>query len=72
MTNQRQCDHGRWPEANAEQQYRKGADPLVHQILTVLTTITPEKRPTVGSRPGSILTFRELRLTSTLLGQLNK
>ena len=22
MTNQRQCDHGRWPEANVGQQYR--------------------------------------------------
>ena len=29
-TNQRQCDHGRWPEANVGQQYRKGLDRLVH------------------------------------------
>ena len=67
-TNQRQCDHGQWPEANVGQQYRKGPDRLVHQILTVPATINPEIRPAVGSRPGSILTFQDLRLTSTLLG----
>ena len=54
-TNQRQCDHGQWPEANIKQQYRKGPDCLVHQILTAPATINPEKRPAVGSRPGSIL-----------------
>ena len=32
-----------WPEANVEQQYRKGPDCLVHQMLTVLATINPEK-----------------------------
>ena len=25
-TNQRQCDHDLWPEANVGQQYRKGQD----------------------------------------------
>ena len=64
-TNQWQCDHGQWPEANVGQQYRKGPDLLVHQILTVPTTINPEKWPAVGSRPGPILTFQDLRLTST-------
>ena len=38
-----QCDHDRWPEANGGQQYQKGSDCLVHQTLTVLTTINPEK-----------------------------
>ena len=66
MTNQRQYDHGRWPEANAGQQYQNRLDCLEHQILTVPTTINPEKRPAVGSRPGSILTLHDLRLTSTL------
>ena len=42
-TNQRQCDHGRWPEAKVRQQYQKGLDRLVHQILSVPTTINPEK-----------------------------
>ena len=32
---------------------------LVHQMLTVPTTINPEQKPAVGSRPGSIFTFRE-------------
>ena len=41
-------------------------------MLTVPATINPEKKPAVGSRPGSILTFQDLRLTSTLLGQLPK
>ena len=68
MTNQRQCDHGQWAEANVGQQYRKGLDRLVHQILTVLETINPEKRIAVGSQPGSILTFQDLRSTSTLFG----
>ena len=30
MTNQRQCDHGQWLEANVGQQYRKGSDRLLH------------------------------------------
>ena len=34
----------------------QGPEYLVHQMLTVLMTINPEKQPTVGSRPGSILT----------------
>ena len=42
-TNQRQCDHDIWPEANVGQQYRKGPDRLVEQMLTVLATINPEK-----------------------------
>ena len=47
----------------------KGPDCLVDQILTVPTTINHEKlRPAVGSRPRSILTFWDLRLTGTLLG----
>ena len=33
-TNQRQCDHSLWPEANVRQQYRKGPDHLVHQIFS--------------------------------------
>ena len=37
-------------------QHRKGPDRLVHQTLTVPTTINPEKSPAAGSRPGSILT----------------
>ena len=48
-TDQRQCNHGQWPGANVGQQYRKGPDRLVHLILTVPTTIDPEKRPAVGS-----------------------
>ena len=28
-TNQQQCDHGRWLEANVGQQYRKGSDRLL-------------------------------------------
>ena len=32
----------------------KGPDRLVHQIFTVPTTINPEKRPAVGSWPGSV------------------
>ena len=56
-TNQRQCDHGRWPEANVGQQYQKGPDRLVHQILTVPTTINPEKRPAVGSQPRIRMTY---------------
>ena len=63
-----QCNHDRWPEANVGQQYQYGLDRLVYQMLTVPTTINPENRPAVGSRPGSILTFWDLRLTSTLLG----
>ena len=43
MTNQWQCDHGRRPEANVGQRYQKGPDRLVHQMLTVLATINPEK-----------------------------
>ena len=31
-TNQQQCDHGRWPEANVGWQYRKGPDRSVHQM----------------------------------------
>ena len=50
------CDHGRWPEANVGQQYRKRPDRLMHQMLTVPMTINPEKRPAVGPRPGSIAT----------------
>ena len=42
-TNQQQCNHGRWPEANVGQQYQKGLDCLVYQMLTVLATINPEK-----------------------------
>ena len=42
-TNQRQCDHGQWPDASVGQQYRKGKDRLVHQMLTVLATVNPEK-----------------------------
>ena len=38
----------------------------MHQMLTVPATVNPEKKPAVGSRPGSILTFQDLRLTSTL------
>ena len=60
MTSQRQCNHGLWPEANVGQQYRKGPDRLVHQMLTVRTTINPDKTPAVGSRPESILTFLEV------------
>ena len=57
-----------WPEANVGQQYQKEPDHLVNQILTVPATINPEKRPAVGSRPGSIFTFQDLHLTSTQLG----
>ena len=35
MTSQQQCDYGRWPETGFEQQYWKGPDRLVHQMLTV-------------------------------------
>ena len=62
MTTQRPCDHGRWPEANVGQQYRKGPDHLMHPILTVLTTINPEKRPAVGSRPRSSLSRPRVRM----------
>ena len=43
MTNQRQCDCGRWPEADVGQWYRKGPDRLVHQMSTVPATINHEK-----------------------------
>ena len=43
MTNQQQCNHGRWPQANIGQQYQKGPDLLVHQILAVATTINNEQ-----------------------------
>ena len=39
MTNQRQCNHGRWPEANVVQQYRSGPNRLVHQMLRVPATM---------------------------------
>ena len=46
----------------------KGPDRIVHQMLTLPATINPERKPAVGSRPGSVLTFQDLHLTSTLLG----
>ena len=49
MTNQRQCDCGRWPEVNVGQQYQKGQDRLVYQMLTASATINPEKKLAVGS-----------------------
>ena len=41
-------------------------------MLTVVITINPEKNPTVGFRPGPILTFRDIRLTSTPLWEANQ
>ena len=41
-TDQRQCGHGRWLEANVEQQYRKGPDRLLRMMLTAPITINPE------------------------------
>ena len=41
-TSQRECNHGRLPEASVgQQQYRKGPDRLVHQMLTVQATVNP-------------------------------
>ena len=31
-TNQRQCNHNRWPEVNVGQLYQQGLDHLVHQM----------------------------------------
>ena len=47
-TNQRQCDHGRWLEANVGQQYRKGPDNLLRMMLTALITINVEKIGTIA------------------------
>ena len=51
-TNQQQWNHGRWPEANVGQQYRKGPDSLVYQMLTVPITINPEKSLLWDPDPG--------------------
>ena len=67
-TNQWRCNHIQWSEANVRQQYRQRTYRLVAQMLTVPITINPEEKHAVWSWPGSILTFRDLRLTSTLLG----
>ena len=42
-TNQWRCNHGWWPEANVQQQYRQEPDRLDHQLLTAPITINPEK-----------------------------
>ena len=58
-TNQQQCDHGRWLEANVGQQYRKGLDRLL-RLNDVNSTDNNQPRklkPAVGSRTRSILTF---------------
>ena len=41
-----------WPEANVGQQYRKGPDYLVHQMLTVPTTINLERSLLWDPDPG--------------------
>ena len=51
-THQRQCNHGRRAEANVGQQYRQGPDCLAHQMLTVPTTINPEKILLWDPKPG--------------------
>ena len=65
MTNQRQCDHRRWPEANVGQQYRKGPDHLVHQMLRVLATmLLVHQMLTV---PATMLVHQMLTVSSTMV-----
>ena len=68
MTNQRQCDHSLWPEANVGQQCRKGPNRLEHQMLTVLATINPKKSVLWDPDPGQLSPSRTYAITSTLLG----
>ena len=51
-TNQQQYNHGLWPGAKVGQQYRKGPDCLVDQMLTVPATINPEKSLLWDPDPG--------------------
>ena len=62
-TNQRRCNHSRWPEANVRQQYRKGLDHLLRlDDVSSTDNNQPWKlKPAVGCRTGSILAFQYLR-----------
>ena len=59
-TNQWQCDHGRWLEANAGQQYRKGPDRMLR--LNDVNS-TDNKQPwKLNPDPGpSLLSMQDLR-----------
>ena len=61
MTNQRQCNHGQWPEA-------KVSAPDVNSI----DNNQPREKATVGPQPRSILTIQDLCLTSACTWAANQ